>query len=169
MANLYGYNSSSAYKLDYKSERNRAYDENRLHEKEQNRKNVVSTRKNPAKSLASFLKVALCFAVAFAIVNGYVNINEANNELAGLEDDYNKIVASNQDLQMKIDKAVDLADLQTVANDFGMVRPENYQMIYVDMEQDDFAETPVDDEAESEDPAVKGVAGSLTGTLNIFN
>ncbi|MBQ7098004.1 MAG: hypothetical protein IJN96_07985 [Clostridia bacterium] len=169
MANLNGYNSSNAYKLDYQSDRTRASGESILHEKEQNRKNVAATKTNPAKSLANFLKVALCFAVAFAIINGYVNINEANNELAGLEDEYNEIVASNQDLQMKIDKAVDLADLQTVANAFGMVRPENYQMIYVDMEQDDLAETPVDDEAEAEDPAVKGVAGSLTGTLNIFN
>ena len=53
MANLYGYNSSSAYKLDYNHELNKKTEEKRLHE-EQVKKAVVK-RKNPAKSLANFL------------------------------------------------------------------------------------------------------------------
>lgn len=170
MANLYGYNSSSAHKLDYNYNQNRDAEEKKLHSKESNPKPQRVEKRNPAKNLAAFLKVAICFAVAFAIVNGYVKINEASSEVSRLDEENNRIEAKNQDLRMKIDKAFDPEQLQMVAIEkYGMVRPEQHQTFYVDMEQEDFAETPDAKNETAEQTTVKGVTGSMTGTLNIFN
>ncbi len=171
MANLYGYNTSTArkvYETDWK------YGQN-LHSEIQTEKLNTKThavQKPKAKNnLAGFVSVVLAFAMAFMVVSGYVAINEANNEISALADEYNDIVASNQAIQVKIDKAIDLNQLQTVAGEkFGMIRPERYQMFYVDLERNDYSENTSDkvkDEKE-EKIAGMGVPGVITGALNIF-
>ena len=170
MANLYGYNTSSARKLDYDYNHRNTAEEKKLHSEARVPKTKPVEKKNPAKSLVSFLKVAVCFAVAFAIVNGYVRINEASSEVSRLEAESRRIEAHNQDLKMKINQAFDPEQLQKMATEkYGMVRPEQHQTFYVDMEQEDFAETPDSGNETVEQSTVKGVTGSMTGTLNIFN
>ncbi len=172
MANLYGYNTSTARKI---YEPDLSYGQN-LHreiqiEKKQTVKRAAAVKPKAKNSLASFVLVAIVFAMAFAIVSGYVAINEANNEISALADEYNDIVASNQALQVKIDKAVDLGQLQTVAGEkFGMVRPERYQMFYIDLEMSDYSESASDKvKTEKEEKiATMGVPGVITGALNIF-
>ncbi len=168
MSNLYGYNTSSAYKLEIDFDVKRHLESTRLHRND-SRTETKATGKRRSIKLANILRVALCFVAAFVIVNGYVKINEAYNEIAQLEDKYNKVVAANQDLQVKIDKAVDLEQLQSIANEkYGMVRPERYQMFYVDMEQGDVAETYADREDTEKNVAMSGVAGTITSAMNIF-
>lgn len=170
MANLYGYNSSSAHKLEYDYDRRKGNEKKQLRTSGKVTKTVKTVKRNPAKTLASFLKVAVCFAVAFAIVNGYVKINEATSEIAKLESDAKEIEARNDALKMKINKAFDSEQLQIMAAEkYGMVRPEQHQTFYVDMEQEDFAETTGEDGKTTEQTTVKGVTGTMTGTLNIFN
>ncbi len=170
MANLYGYNTSTARKI-YETDWNYGHN---LHREIQTNKTPTSkpTVKPKAKnSLAGFISVAIAFAMAFAIVSGYVAINEANNEISALSSEYNDIMASNQALQVKIDKAIDLNQLQTVAGErFGMVRPERYQMFYVDLEMNDYTENTSDKvKSEKEEKiAGMGVPGVITGALNIF-
>ncbi len=168
MSNFYKYNTSSAYKLDWDFETKRQTENEQLHTRERKteKKNISRTR---GFKLAGLIRVAFCFAVAFLIVNGYVKINEAYNGIAKLEKEYNDIIATNQDLQVKIDKAVDLEQLQNVANEkFGMVRPERYQMFYVDMQQGDFAKTYAREEKSDTKVAMKGVTGTITSAMNIF-
>ncbi len=172
MANLYGYNTSTARKI---YETDSSYGQN-LHREIQTEKKTATRKMVAAKpkaknSFASFVLVAMFFAMAFAVVSGYVAINEANNEISSLADEYNDIVASNQALQVKIDKAVDLNQLQTVAGEkFGMIRPERYQMFYVDLERCDYSENASDRaKTEKEEKiAGMGVPGVITGALNIF-
>lgn len=171
MANLYGYNTSTARKL---SDADIKYGHN-LH-KELHNINNTKTRaakaSKPQKKHSGFLTVAFCFVMAFAVVSGYVSINEANNEISALRAEYNDIVAGNQALQVKIDKVIDLNELQEVAGEkFGMVRPERYQMFYVDLEMGDYVENTEGKKlAEKEEKInVAGVPGIITGALNIFN
>ncbi len=170
MANMYGYNTSSAYKLDYtyKSEDNVGI--KTLHTDEKPKADRTTGKGRSTRSLASFLKVAVCFAVAFAIVNGYVKINEINNDIAAQQADNAEVCARIEALEVKIDKAVDKEQLSTVASEkYGMIRPERDQIFYIDMEQEDFAETPGEKNKKSETSAMKGVTGSMTGALNIFD
>ncbi len=173
MSNLYGYNTSSAYKIEIGYDSDRQLANERLHTNDKKNKTAEAprnlTKKHSAFSIANFLRLAICFAVAFVIVNGYVKINEARGEVAQLEKQYNDIVAANQDLQVKIDKAIDLEQLQTVANErFGMVRPERYQMFYVDMEQGDAIETYASKDSSRKKVAMSGVTGTITSAMNIF-
>lgn len=171
MSNIYGYNSSSAYKLDYEYNLNEKTSNGRLHTRENNtEKNTRAVPKSmPSVKFSTVLKVAFCFAIAFFVVNGYVRINEAYNEVAKLEKEYNNIIATNQALQVKIDKAIDLEQLQTVAGEkYGMARPGRYQVFYVDMEQADVAETHTEKKDSKSDLKMSGVTGTITSALNIF-
>ncbi len=172
MANLYGYNTSTARKI---YETDLSYGHNLHREIQTNKSQAAKTgavRKPKAKnSLAGFVLVAMFFAMAFAVVSGYVAINEINNEISSLADEYNNIVASNQALQVKIDKAVDLNQLQTIAGEkFGMIRPERYQMFYIELEMNDYSENTSDKIrlGKEEKIAGMGVPGVITGALNIF-
>lgn len=169
MSNLYGYNTSSAYKVEIGFNSAEKTANERLHIIDKNSKKVERQKTTTRFNVVNFLRVAICFAVAFAIVNGYVKINEARGRVTQLEKQYNEILAANQDLQVKIDKAIDLEQLQNVANEkFGMVRPERYQMFYVDMEQGDVCETYASEDNSQKKVAMNGVAGTITSAMNIF-
>ncbi len=170
MANMYGYNTSNAYKLDYTYDLDTKNKNQKLHTEEKPEADKAAGKRRSTRGLANFLKVAVCFAVAFAIVNGYVKINEINNDIAAQAADNAEVCARIEALEVKIDKAVDKEQLSTVANEkYGMVRPERDQIFYIDMEQEDFAETPGEKNQRTEKSAMKGVTGSMTGALNIFD
>ncbi len=169
MANLYGYNTSTARKL---SEFDGMYGQNLQKELQREIRKEKPAKASKTKSArANIILVALCFAMAFSVVKGYVSINEANNEISDLVSEYNNIVASNQALQVKIDKAIDLNKLQTVAGErFGMIKPERYQMFYVDLEMEDFSEDTRSSETikKQESFASMGAPGIITGALNLL-
>lgn len=169
MSNMYSFNTSTARKLDggygYK------YD---FQNEFQTEKTKIEKSNKKAKAKPAFGKIAalvLAFAAAFVIVNGYVSINEANNEIAKLRSEYNDVLATNQSIQVKIDKTIDLNQLQSVAGEkLGMVRPERYQMFYVDLEMGDKTESAKKSNHQTSEKtiAVSGAPGIITGTLNIF-
>lgn len=166
MANMYGYNTSSAYRLD---ENDRLMKP--MHREDAKREASKSREKKTAARRWTFLKIGICFAIAFVIVGRYVAINEANSRISELKKEYNSIVAVNQDLQAKIDKSIDLKKLQTVASEkFGMVRPERYQLFYVDMQLGDYAENVAKEKADDvkEKVAVMGVPGTIISAMKMF-
>lgn len=173
MANLYGYNTSSARKLNeidhYYGQNDRRELQNKGKAPQQRR--VQRTSQKHQRGIGGLVCIAMLFVMAFSVVWGYVAINEANNEISGLKAEYNNIVASNQALQVKIDKAINLKELQTLAGEkFGMVRPERYQMFYVDLEMNDFSENTLDKKKieKQNKVAIMGAPGIITGALNIF-
>lgn len=173
MANLYGYNTSTARKL-YEADLSYGHNLNKEIKREVNMVSRSRASKSQAKvqiGLRGIALVALIFVMAFSVVSGYVAINEAKNEISGLKDEYNSIVASNQSLQVKIDRTIDLKQLQTIAGEkYGMVSPERYQMFYVDLGLEDFSESISAKEQKEKEQriAVAGVPGIITGALNIF-
>ena len=170
MANMYGYNTSSAFKLD-ENDRRIEHAQRRAVESNEKERRATVNKSKATKSKFALLKIAVCFAVAFMIVVRYVAINEANSKISELKKEYSSIIAANQDLQAKIDKAIDLKKLQIVANEkFGMVRPERYQMFYVDMQLDDYAENVAKEKADDvkEKVAVMGVPGTIISAMKIF-
>lgn len=173
MANLYGYNTSSAHKLEsysYSSPGKKPSGEKTL-EKRQKKQEAAKKKNRALKNIAATLKLLAVFGVAFAIINGYVAINEANSGVAKLKKEYETALAENQDLQAKIDKAIDPKQLQSIAGEkFGMVRPERYQMFYIDMNQEDVSENIANSEIKDEKQAVaaSGVLGTVIGKMKLF-
>lgn len=173
MANNYNYNTSSAYKFDYNYLDQQIKNKRNAEMEARNKKKeiVMSQKQSREKRIKAFAMVVALFVLSFIVINRYVEINEARNAMNQLRNEYNSIVATNQALQAKIDKAVDLKKLQTMASEkFGMVRPERYQMFYIDMQQDDKAENVADKKAgdEREKIAVQGVPGTLISNMKMF-
>lgn len=173
MADMYGYNTSSAYKSDYNyiEEKNEKAKKEFNAKKREERIRTAQRQQLMLKHAANILRVIAVFAVAFVIINRYVAINEANSRVNELKKEYDDQLATNQNLQAKIDKSIDLKKLQTVASEkFGMVRPEQYQIFYVDMGMGDYSENIAESNAEDakESIAVNGVPGTIIGTMEMF-
>lgn len=169
MSNMYSFNTSTARKLD--GDYSYRYDFQNEFRTEKTKVEKSSTKVKTKPALRRVVAFVLAFAAAFVIVNGYVSINEANNEIAKLKSEYNDVLATNQSIQVKIDKTIDLNQLQSVAGEkLGMVRPERYQMFYVDLEMGDKTENAQKSKLQTSERtiAVTGAPGIITGTLNIF-
>ncbi len=169
MSNMYSFNTSTARKLD--GDYGYRYDFQNEFRTEKTKVEKSNTKVKAKPALRKIVAFVLVFAAAFVIVNGYVSINEANNEIAKLRSEYNDVLATNQSIQVKIDKTIDLNQLQSVAGEkLGMVRPERYQMFYVDLEMGDKTENAKKSKLQTSEKtiAVTGAPGIITGTLNIF-
>lgn len=160
------YNTSSAYKLDsfVKETEKKTTHKNTEPNKKVNKK-AVFVRK--VKSLAM---VATVLVLAFMMVRGYVSIDEMNGKITSLKKEYNSITAENQAIQAEIDKKLDLEELQRVATEeYGMTRPERYQIFYVDMGFGDTGVRVADNKNEKEEPSLTGASGMLVDSMNIFD
>lgn len=172
---MYDYKSSNAKKLNYndfeyksspsaalKSDVKTSVSEKAVKEKTQKKAGI--------SPLAAFLTVLL-FAASFLTVKGYVEIYEADNRISELKEDLRMIEAENQAVKAKVDKSVDLKNLQKTASEkFGMVRPESYQIFYVDLDFGDYSENIKKENAEKKEATLypEGVTGVLISSANMF-
>lgn len=160
------WNTSSAYKLnipDYKEMPKTAHKKPDL--KRRKNKKAVFVRK--VKRLAM---IATVLTLAFMIVRGYVALDEMSGSITSLKKEYNSIVAENQAIQAEIDKSLDLEELQRIATEeYGMIRPERYQIFYVDMGLGDAGTVVADNENGKDEPSLAGASGMLVDSMNIFD
>lgn len=172
---MYAYNSSNARKLNYDEPLH--YNAVRRTTNKKQKTKVVSikpdvSRKNSSSFTAkSFFAVAMAFLVAFFVVRGYVSINEAENRITALKTELRMVEAENQAIKAQIDKSVDLKSLQSIANEkFGMVRPENYQIFYMDLDFEDYTERIENkkEKAKNKDIPVESVTGVLISSADMF-
>jgi cell division protein FtsL len=172
---MYDYNSSNAKKLDYTwSDYRRDVQKDDAAKVKSQEKHTKTVRINEAQAMSAvkkMLMIAAAFVVAFFMVRGYVAINETENQIKALSEDLRMVQAENQSIKAKIDKSVDLKNLQAIANEkFGMVRPEKYQVFYVNMNSEDHAEN-VKKEGKKQDAEsipLEGVTGVLISSADMF-
>ena len=157
------FNTSSAYKLDRTADRN---EKKTTHVNHTLKK--VNKRENKVRTIKRYAMVATIVVLAFMMVRGYVAIDELDGNIADKRKEYNSITAENQAIQAEIDKNLDLEELQTVATDeFGMTRPESYQVFYVDIESGDDGVLVA--EGKEEKTSIEGASGMLVDSMNIFD
>ena len=113
---------------------------------EKTSKKAISVKKNKKKlknkSHAKWLLyIAVTFVLGFWLVGRYVAMYETGNAAQKAKAEFSQIQTKNEQLKLQIDKAVDLKVLETIATDrLGMIRPERYQLFYIDMNTVDFGE-----------------------------
>ncbi len=169
---MYGYDAGAARRFDYPYGNYEIKREDVL--KKQNVGEKADKKAQPkfAKAAARFLLVAAAFTVALSIVWGFVKIDEAEGNIADLKEELRMIDADNQAIKAKIDKSIDLKNLQTVASEkLGMVRPESYQIFYVNMDFEDYSEKPdrnLNGEKIKKDIPVESVTGVLISSTDMF-
>ena len=157
--NRLDYLSSNAHKFDYEVNT----------EKKAQLKTVRKQKKKARAGLKKFILTASLFAVVFSIISGYVKLDEAKNNALMLQKELKSITADNQLLQQKIDSAVDLSLLQKKAvEEYGMVKPERSQTIYVDITREDYSERKGKDEPTGK-LKLHGVTGTLINSIHILH
>ena len=166
------YYSSNARKLNYSELTHYSTDRKTTLE------NNTKIKKAEVKKQSAFAFMAKCFfvvsavfAIAFFLVNGEVAIHESENSIKRLKNELRMIEADNQAIRAQIDKSIDLKNLQTVAGEkFGMVRPENYQVFYMNMDFEDYTEKVggKKDNKEKKEIPVESVTGVLISSADMF-
>lgn len=172
---MYDYTSSNARKLDYTwNDYKRDVEKTKVVKEKQQTKPTRTVRINEAQAMSALKRmfmIAAAFIVAFFIVRGYVSIYETENQIKAMSNDLRMIQAENQAIKARIDKSVDLKNLQSIANEkFGMVRPENYQVFYVNMNSEDHAENIKKGSRENDAKSIpiEGVTGVLISSADMF-
>jgi len=172
---MYDYRSSNAKKLDYveteyRKSAGKTVSLNNT-EAEKKQKNIKVNEKQVVSAVRLMFTVAVAFLLAFFVVRGQIAIDEADEYISELNTNLRNVQAENQTIKAQIDKSVDLKNLQVIANEkFGMVRPENYQIFYVNINKGDYSENINDIKSDKikKDIPVEGLTGVLISSADMF-
>ncbi len=155
------YNGTSAYNLD-------EYD-NYARTSEENRKKRVSQRRKESVSMCRFLIVTVIavFCIASALVYANVMMIRASTETEKLKDKLALITEQNKQTEMKINQKLDMKVVEEKAiSELGMQRPDNSQIVYVNVKQDTYTE--VSDDSTGGTKILASIKDALKGILEYF-
>ncbi len=130
-------------------------------------KGIQIKREGLLKTLAKILLVGgLCMLMLYR----YAAILECSNQIDKLEAEISALSARNQSLQAKIDRGLEMSALEEYATGrLGMVRPDNAQMFYIDMQLSDAAAKEDKGIQEEKGNALQGAPGALVHALQVLN
>ncbi len=140
-------NSSSAYRL-YENEPVSVVRQGEMRRVKSNTKimdhkqtavqHATGIRRLPARLIGNVLLI--CVA-ALLILFRYSAIVERDHQLELLKVERNALVDENKRLQVEIDSALNLENVERIAmTELGMGKPEKYQTVYVNIQGDDYIE-----------------------------
>lgn len=130
------YDGTSAYKI----EEYEIYTKQTQQKQEQQKKSRRTKALINRKKLIAAASVVFVTAVAFLYLN--VVLMQASSEYASLTKELEDMKMRNAQLSFDVAAGVDLAEVETKAkNEYGMQRPESHQNVYVDVVQNDYAES----------------------------
>lgn len=108
-------------------------------QQEQRRRAAV----RPAHALAIAPSLMICsvaiLGVLFMTLLGYVALNQISSEIVELKEEVAVLRQENVDLTTKHELTFDLATIKLQAEEFGMSKPSDSQMFYVDLSGRDMA------------------------------
>ena len=146
-----------AYKLprQYKKPRKRINPQvNRARIIRRNREQMLIRSKNLRRICVS---VVIALSAGF-MISQFVTVNETGQEIARLTKQLNELESATSQMIFNMEQSVDLAEIEREATTrLGMQRPEKYQMIYVNVKQDDMTEKTAGE--------VEGLGNSVTSAL----
>lgn len=110
------------------------------------------------------LMVVLCCTVIYR----YAVILESNQEIKALEKEYEAIMSANQVMQGKIDRYLEMGEIEKIAREeLGMMKPEAYQIFYIDMEMQDMGSAG-SASANQAGGALVGIPGTLVNAFRVL-
>lgn len=134
-------------------------------EPKQNTKAVPQKRTSTWKV---FVRIALVVGMCMLMLYRYAAILESNDKIQKLTAEIADIEAKNQAIQAKIDRGLELGNLEEYATgQLGMIRPDSSQMFYIDMQLGD--ETPKAKEANhTAGKVLQGTPGALVHAIQVL-
>lgn len=132
------YNGTSAYKLDEQDYRVSTDVRENIEQRKQTR---IDKRAKFIKSLKTAVTLVCAFGVCIGILFANAVIIEKSSTVNAMQTELNAITEENTQLKLDIEKNTDLKKIEEIAvNELGMKRPDKYQIVYVNVEQSDYAE-----------------------------
>lgn len=112
-----------------------------------NKKNVYKkerARADAASKARNMRRIAAITAVALSagfMISQFVRVSEVNSEVASLQKELTALESQTSQMVYEMERSVDLTEIEKEATTrLGMQRPEKYQMIYVNVKQDDMTD-----------------------------
>lgn len=146
------YNGNLAYDWDYYKNTARVHKESAEHRQQ-------TKAKAKAKKVQLHRTISIC-AIVVALCAGFmisrnVAAYESKNEVAALQKELNQLKEYSSQKAFELDQNLDLELIEETAKKrLGMARPEKYQIVYVNIKQDDVTEVTA-----NEVEGIKGVFG----------
>ena len=132
------YNGTSAYKIDDISYVGTSDAKENIERRKVARE---SKRALFVKRVRIFLGAVSVFAVAIALLFVNAAIIEKSSAVSDMQTQLNALTEKNNHMKLEIEKNLDLNRIEDIAiNELGMKRPDNYQVVYVNVEQNNYAE-----------------------------
>ncbi len=103
-------------------------------------------------TMAKFLAVILFFVVGAGILlSKNAQVTEQKNKVADLKKEYNTLVHENKKAEIEINQKIDLKTVEEIAiSNYNMNRAKKSQVVYIDVQQEDYAVINGDVDAEEE-------------------
>lgn len=176
--NLY---NSSSYSRKYYSNTSTAYEipmtypervKTPANRPVQKPKSRTAQEKRATSSKTGIIRVCtvlmLAFVLCCAVVYRYAVILECNQEIKALEKQYETILSENQVMQGKIDRSLEVGEIEKVAREeLGMMKPEAYQIFYIDMDMQDMGSAG-SASSNQNSGALVGIPGTLVNAFRVL-
>lgn len=142
----------------------------KMPEEREKRAPIKKPKKKPARrtrkqmALRKKMMRRVCVIAAIAVSAGYmisqfVTVNEADRQIESLKKRLTNTEAVTSQMIFDMEQSVDLTEIEKQATTrLGMQRPEKYQIIYVNVKQDDMTEKTADE--------VEGTGNRIMGMIN---
>ena len=155
------YNGTSAYKIDDIEYSVRSDVKENIAKRHQLRESKKAAFVKRVRVFATFAGV---FAIALGLLFTNAVIIEKSSTVNDMQKELSELTETNNQMVLDIEKNLDLKKIEEIAiNELGMKRPDKYQIVYVNVEQNDYAEVAKAETAPSGFVATFGAIGSNIG------
>ena len=142
-------------------------------QKKRKKKQVRRTRKQMAlrnKMIRRICVVAVVAVSASFMISQFVAVNEGNQEIESLRKKLANAESVTSQMVFDMEQSVDLAEIEKQATTrLGMQRPEKYQIVYVNVKQDDMTEKTAGEVEGIGNRIMNMIKGAASYIVNFFS
>ena len=141
--------------------------------KKRKKKTVRRTRKQMALRKKMIRRVCVIATVAVSasfMISQFVAVNEGDRQIESLRKRLSNTEAATSQMIFDMEQSVDLAEIEKQATTrLGMQRPEKYQIIYVNVKQDDMTEKTAGEVEGTGNRIMNMIKGAGSYIVNFFS
>lgn len=150
------YDGNLAYELEFRE--NTARIQKKVEEQKRQAKTKARAQRVKLQKNIAICSIILALCAGFMISRN-VAVYEGKNEVERLQKELNQLKEYSSQKAFELDRSLDLEEIEKMAKTkLGMVRPEKYQTVYVNIKQDDVTEVTA-----NEVEGIGGVFGIFKG------
>lgn len=157
------YDGTSAYQLEYDYEEQLVEVNDRAKQRRWRKRRFI-------KRVRLIFCLGIVFAIACGVLYGNARIIQASSRVSELQAELKKVTEDNTQKLLDLEKSLDLKKVEEIATtELGMKRPEKYQIVYVDVQQNDYGEVTQTEKPEPLQGTFGAIRQSISAFLAYFN